>query len=436
MEDTPNYPTVKNFFDSFNVSDFTRSNDGLTSLSEIEVELSSIVAAIKYYISNDDFRGSIPFNIRNDLDSSHIQSLINFINNIISDRGSPPNFPAQKQSRIVNEFRPSHQTLFEVIYKPYLAYLASIEDGKEKESRLKKAMDAYQSQAASINQLFQRVRDESSEFQKTHASLLKKVNANLTASDLGDYFHKLYNGNTLTQEVKRQEKLLKVSKSDSEGIDLKARMAILLFLAFTLSIGIGPKLPELAGNTKEHRIGFIQSLSALTLLVLMSVISTLYVYRKTITRAVSLYRLRSSSYQSSANAWVFAAIIFSLVAALIGVVVIKMEAADGQSITWEEIALRAGILLAPAYLARISMANYRANRHQAVLYRHRATVFNNLVGLENTINTNENSPEMKKLYSDVTAFMFAMNDTGFLNKDQGAGSNDDMFDAFRGMLRG
>jgi hypothetical protein len=142
---------------------------------------------------------------------------------------------------------------------------------------------------------------------------------------------------------------------------------------------------------------------------------------------ISKYKLNSTSYQFSANKWALATILFSASAAMIGFIVIRLETSGGGEITWQEIVLRAGVLLAPAYLARISMANYRANRHQAVLYRHRATVFSNMVGLENTINRDSNSAEMKKLYSEVTAFMFAMGDTGFLNKDQGAGNNDDMF---------
>lgn len=422
MEDTSNYPNIQNYFSAFDIEDFLKRNDPTLNLSEISTEFTSIVGAIKYYIENTDFRGTIPFNLRNDIDSSYIQNLTGFINNVISDRTTPSTFVAQKPSRITSEFRPYHQNLYEYLYKPYVAYRASIEDVTTRNARFKEVVDIYQAEKTALTTELAGLKDQTNEFKRDYADLIKRVSSDITTADLGDYFHRLYNGKTIAEEARSHEDLKEQSlkKAPLRHKTLLLTTAIVSYVLFQNRHSLYTAYQYIV----NHLVGFCVG-SALVLLIACLTIGL--VNRSYIGLLIAKYKLNSSSYQFSANKWAIATILFSASAAIIGFIVIRLETSGGGEITWQEIVLRAGVLLAPAYLARISMANYRANRHQAVLYRHRATVFSNMVGLENTINRDSNSAEMKKLYSEVTAFMFAMGDTGFLNKDQGAGNNDDMF---------
>jgi hypothetical protein len=207
MEDSSNYSNIQNFFSSFDIEDFLKRNDPTLNLSEISLEFSSIVGAIKYYIENTDFRGTIPFNLRNDIDASYIQNLTGFINNVISDRTVPSTFVAQKTSRITSEFRPYHQNLYEYLYKPYVAYRASIEDVTTRNARFKEVVDVYQVEKTALTTQLSELKDQTNEFKRDYADLIKRVSSDITTADLGDYFHRLYNGKTIAEETRSHEDL-------------------------------------------------------------------------------------------------------------------------------------------------------------------------------------------------------------------------------------
>ena len=90
-------------------------------------------------------------------------------------------------------------------------------------------------------------------------------------------------------------------------------------------------------------------------------------------------------------------------------------------------------LLAPAYLIRFCVQNYRANKHLATMNSQKALAARSLLAYTSNLSTSDESLKLSNygvigdIQKSVAAIIFDPGETGFITTKEGAGATDSFF---------
>lgn len=468
MQESPNFNTYLSRFQNADKATVLDLREIISGADRRFLE--SVYERLELYFSHEDFRSQLSIQTRTSIEDAHITNILSYLENIASWQrdGSTPIVGANLQSQIQN-ITGQVTSFDQQIAGYYFTYLSNSEPLGERIQTIKSLTDAAEQESQGLHDVIENVKSQVNDRKQTFDSALVdlegKASESLNAQkenggeilsniemiltkaklligsasghQLGDYYQKLANGRTIAENdsyIKnrgtRLDDLLKNFKS-AQWISYISIASVISFVLIMYIID-NPVTLDRGGTILSLICGF-------GLVIFM----TVYVGVKSLALFNARYK---GGHDRAAVLWMIGAIISTLATAVYASILIRELSVNGD-ITWEEIIPKIIVLLAPAYLVRLCIQNYRANAHLSVQYKHRATImsiaenYSNSTATDATQSANADlvaaSHKAKMtILTDAAKIMFAQSESGYITQKEGAGNNGgDMIDSLSNNLR-
>lgn len=458
MQESPSYSSYLSRFQNLNLPGIL---DGREIISGSDRRfLESVYARLKLYFQDEDFRSQISLQKRQFVEDNYITNIFSYLETIFSwqQDGATQINGANLQSQ-VNNIAEQTVALDTQISGYYYTYFSNDEPLGKRVQEISALIAAAENERDNLKNVVENVKDQvngkKDEFDKEVAKISsdasesleskKKAadktlasistildNAKLLAGiagghKLANYYQKLSNGRTTDEND---------NYTESQGKKLRERLDKLEFKKIAAYFGIAALATyPLTIYILTHEIKFDLWSSVFILIILGSVIlfGITYAFIQFLQAFNNYYR---GGHARSSAIWMIGAIAATIVTAVYSSVLVHDLSANGK-ITWEEIIPKIIVLLAPAYLVRLCIQNYRANAHLQVQYMHRATIvsiaetYSDATALKDPRDQDNDSMraiaiEAKmQILTEAARVMFAQSESGFITQKEGAGNNGD-----------
>lgn len=423
--------------------------------------LESLYSRLDTYFNNSDFRSQIPFDIRTNVEDGYLSSTLSYLETIASWQrdGRTPINGSNIESQIsmlgsniqgfdqmigMYYYTFNNNERYEVLNRANEHVEALMSNVANKENELSFTISNTLEQARSKSKEYEDKIKELTEYFESNVStdisksknslseiesIAKEaglISSGIAGNALADNYHRLANGRTIKEQSEFQAEKKERSGRLINKIGLESAMKfsfvsfVSLYLTFILITESKIQLNNWTGGALYSG------------LAVLSVILIVYIF-------ISLAKVFNNNFKGgherTAYLWMIGAIASTLfTAGYSGLLVLQMSA--NGSITWEEIIPKVIALLAPAYLVRLCIQNYRANSHLAVQYMHRATVMSIAEVYSKATNldsSEKGNPDLDKasvearmgILTEAAKIMFAQSESGYITQKEGAGSNGD-----------
>ena len=468
MQETPNFTNYQARYNS--VDRYTVLDSREVIANHDRKFLESLYVRLDLYFGNSDFRYQIPIDARVNLEDGYLTSVLSYLENIANWQrdGSTPvngsNLTSQIQS--INSILPTVDQILSGYYYTYFSNdeplgkkvqsIQSLAANAEQEVQSlhdvvenikNQANDRKQAYDASLSDLESRASVELEDSKSNANQVLNNINQVLTKAQLllgrasghqlGDYYHKLANGRTSQQQAKFNAEKGKKFEGFINALSLKKFiLAAIILVPIAYSVVMFVIYNPIQINAW---LG--------VLLIIVGSAATLAALFYLVVRSIVLFGSRfPGGHERTSVLWMIGAIVSTIFTAIYSGLLIRDLATSGP-ITWEEIIPKVIVLLAPAYLVRLCVQNYRANAHLMVQYMHRATIMNIAESYSQATAPDankSNEPDLVKIshearmmiLTDAAKIMFAQSESGYITQKEGAGGNgDNMIDSLQRGLK-
>lgn len=465
MQESPNFTSYLNRLQS---ADRATVLDGRENISGADRRfLESVYERFELYFSDIDFRSQIPLQTRQYVEDNVITNILSYLETIASWQRdgvttvTGVNLTGQIQN-ITNQIAPFDNQ----IAGYYFTYLFNTEPLGKRIQEISSFKLAAEQESQSLSSVIDNVKEQvnsrkgdfdnalsditvdatdalgdqkkkGNEILESIENLLTKAKLLIGASaglKLGNYYQKLANGRTIAENDKYIDvrgKSLNEFLAKFSPKRWAAYIAGASLIAYSLAMYV---------INNPIKLGLWESVFILVLGIGMAVFGLLYLTIK----ALHVFNLRyKGGHARGAALWMMGAIISTVFTAIYSSLLVHDLSANGK-ITWEEIIPKIIVLLAPAYLVRLCIQNYRANAHLEVQYMHRATIVNIAESYSDATTLDDPSErsndELVKIslearmtiLTEAAKIMFAQSESGYITQKEGAGNNgDNPMDTFR-----
>ena len=400
MQDTPNFISYKNQFSQYTLSDLIDSRERVQDPTRSFIE--ETYQKIEDYFTDNDYRVTLGFNRKNAIEGQ--------IANILSQFEQLRNWQVTGEQIVganiqnlesnISAYRDEFDVRFTVPYQLYLLQQGHSVDNV-------------------INEIVT-LRDEAKRSEQSTRTSLAKAGLIIgegSVTKLSNFYQQLANGRN---SVKQQEWLDKPHKNipvKKISIIAAASSVVLYLLIFWLiSIFRNIQLEV------EVVVNVIISIGLPALVILIVLMMSW------------LNRHYPGGYARTAVLWMFGTILSTAVTAIYAAILVG-ELGGGSG--WEQIIPKIIGLLAPAYLIRFCVQNYKANMHLSVQNTHRATLAQVTKGFSGLIESTNKAFEQDVLNGQTQVVhaaaqvMFTQSESGYITTKEGAGSGDNPLDGLK-----
>ena len=396
MQETPEFPQYQSRFQAFNEDALINNQPAITDTQHIAT-IRRAFEVIGQYFSDVAFRETLTIARKRNIESQ-INAVLSQFDQIVSLRANGQ-MPGNLEGSI-NNIQANMDEIDLRFTTPYETYLLS---NKRSAAKTAAALDAAEVKAS-------RAADKL-EAKLAEVDLLVGQGTDI---EFANFFQRLANGMT----VAKNEELMAKPKMSSK--ELAKRYAI-FGAVFALVLGLGAN-EIMTLWQDDHDLRAYLRIAAFLSIPAIAVTAWLHSW---------LNETRPGGYERAAAIWVVAATLTVLGTGIYAAAVI---AGLGPDPGWNELVPKIVSLLAPAYMLRLCVRNFRANQHLAVANTHRAVVSRAVSGFAGRLESAEPS-----LLSDANRFkgdmflkaaglIFDPGESGFISRSEGAGTSDNFFD--------
>lgn len=411
MQDTSSFEAYRNQFNQLNLNNLLDQRESVREPYRTFIE--DTFGKLTDYFTDEEFRKTLSITRKNNIEGQ-INNIIGQFNNLQSwQNDGSISISGNIDSTYINvsSYVDDLDTRFTVPRQLYKIQVAGNIDAI--------VQDVSNKAEEAINQANQSAEIAANAATSTRSTLAatEELVGTFGSQKLANYYQNLANGRT----VNAQQDYITLPKNP---IPLKwfYRLYIpSILVLFFVVLGLLQFLKVLNPN-------FEQIITVVISIGLPTVILALFVAIN------ALNRHYPGGYARSSVLWMIGAIIATLgTAVYASILVFQM----GSSAGWAEIIPKIVGLLAPAYLIRFCVQNYKANRHLEVNNTHRATVakiirpYTKLINEENPNFEQDRIKSRNNLFEAAAIILFSQSETGYLTTKEGAGGSDDMLDGFR-----
>lgn len=385
MQDTPQFETIKARFNGYSKEQIIGSPPNSISGNDVEI-FNQIFNNYPLYFSDNAFRQKLTLQGKQVLESQISASCDQF-DQIIQTRAAGT-LPQQLPTFISNL-----SSYFEEFRSRFInPKRLDILEGGADTSRVIAELDANLKDAENTKKQIEEV------LQVSQALALNKG-----ATELANYFHKLYDGKEI--EIEEAPKKKKVP------FRLNAKD---ILLAVLLCFFIALILPELS-----NLISSMSSKDHLRLVIGISTLLTLVVAYMIYRFALIFNSKYVGGYKRASVLWANGVVIALIITAVYTYITIKSLKLNPNDINVAEALIKAVLLLAPIYFIRFCVRNFNANKHLGATNLHRATSIRIFESFIQSINSDN-----KEVYSQMAKIVFELDETGFITRREGAGGSE------------
>lgn len=434
MEESSRFNEVLQGWGSFDVTKVLARDDADRNLTPLEQLLVPVAEAAHEYVSDSSFRSSIPKPKREEIDP-YLLDLVALGAEIVASRNdAPAQFDANKPAYIVRA-NESVSHLQEPLVHQWTTYLAKTRPDEFLRS-LQERLESAEVLVANIrgmNELANQELEEAKGAKEDAQNEAKKAAeaAGLRAhTEMRKYFTQLVQPDEKPLAKPKPRKELQIPipvwgssyKKQSVSWKLVALFRAIVGTALLVIVLYGA-LDLYLGNSRVRQIRWLGAGAMALLLTALS-------YRQISTQnsgMVSMIRrcrYYFGGYAGAAKLWLAGTLVAVAVTFVSSIILFNgLRHVNITDLTFETIAVRSVILLAPAYLIRFCVRNYNAAKHLVVLNTHRAQIAGILDAY--TAQVSGKDGELKKDILVVAAqLLFDPGESGYLTRRDGAGAMD------------
>ncbi len=392
MQDTPQFQAIQQRFSAYSESTLL-GVEGQQQLPEHGATLvKRIFETVQLYLNDTSYRQTLPLQTKQNIEGQ-IENINNQFDQISAAR-TQGNLPQQSEG-FINNLGSYYEELRVRFIVPYGLFTI---EGKTNTARIVSDLQKTKEEADTIQKEIQKTLEVSQEFV-----------ARKGATEQANFFHRLHNGKEMpSPETKKIDKKTEYWKPTSQNVI--GFLALLVFAAMAAP-SIWFYIDTLS---KKVIFQYLLFFVAVTLSV-----ATYLVYCYTI----RLKKLYPAGFERAAQFW-FLGVLGSLVfVSVYSALVIRSLQITQDSLSIQEAVVKAVVLLAPVYLIRFCVRNYNANKHLSSTNLQRA----NSISVAELFTRGINS-ENKEAYIKLIELIFTQDETGYITKREGAGSNDTSID--------
>lgn len=399
MQETPEFPNLQTRFNEFSLDNILNSHPTISDANH-RLVLEKAFETLALYFNENEYRSTLTTQRKRNIEGQVSNILAQF--DQIRDQKNNDTIQANIES-VTNNIQSYLDELDLRFSTPFKTYL--LEDRKD---------------TSTIITSLQSAQNEAERARKNIQDTLSKANLLVgggSENKIANYFQRLSTGQT----VEDYDKSLARPKPATSIIAKACGIVGLLFF-LTLFFG-ADELSQLL-NTNVSPAILILRIVAVTILMLSPIVFLIIFW---------LNKNRPGGYKRAAIMWALGAVM-AVVGTGIYASVLLLELDNDPG--WEQIVPKLVALLAPAYLVRLCVRNYRANEHLATLNAHRATVARVIDTYVKPMERSQESllavslDQQSAIYLKAAELIFDPGETGFLSRSEGAGATDNYFDGF------
>lgn len=387
MQETPDFPRIQQRFNGYTEQDILGQANQQPIIEPEASLINRVFETVRLYLNDQTFRKSLPLQAQQNIEGQ-INAICDQFDQIRSYR-SQSALPQNLNGIISN----LSSYLEEIRMRWLVPYKMSVIEGNADTG---KAVDSLQKTLKEA----ERIKESISSVLKLSEELVSLRGA----SDLANFYHRLYNGSDFTEEPVKKKAQKKLYKPKND----------VLLLTILSSIFVGmvshPFWNILKGLSKQT---IASTLIAAGTLLLLTLFYLTY-------RFVGWFnRKYTDGYERAAQIWVLALIGSLLLTAFYSFFTIWSLHLNQNNVNVGEAIIKAILLLAPLYLVRFCARNFNASKHLSISTRHRAVsirVFESFIKPLNADN--------KETYVEMVKLIFRADQTGYVTEKDGAGSID------------
>lgn len=395
MPDTPNFIPYRTRFEQLDLATVLDTSPPIDE--PYRTILSDAHAKVQRYFVEDQFRQSLTTSRRNNIESQ-INAVLDQLNQIAQYRSQ--GVLPQNIEGITNNIQAYLDEIDMRFTQPLITY--QLQGNEDLAATIGEARDA--SRKISV------LKSEAESTLET-AKLLVGMGA---GTKLADFYQRLATGRTVDEEdkyhtAKPQTNLKKILWILSAAVLLGLFSADDIYEGF-VSVKDGGAIPLI-------RLGIV----GVGLLSLLSA----FILKK-------INQSKPGGHERAAAGWALGGVVAVVITAIYAAFLVRELGSDPG---WEQIIPKLVGLLAPAYLVRFCIHNYRVNMHLAVVNVHRATVSRVARGFADQIATQHDTLRREELQAQgaviekAAEVVFAPAETGYITTKEGAGNaSDSIFD--------
>lgn len=460
MQDTPNFESQRQRFSNLSRHSILDFREQIIGADRTYLE--SVLHRLELYFNDSGFRSTVPLMLRQSVEPN-FENVLSYLQTISSwqQDGATPINGGNLQSQVQN-ISGQMQIIDQQLGGSYFSYFSSqvplndfLQQVQAKSSELESSFqnakneieqksievtsrrDNFEVNANNLQTTMQGAVDSKQKKLENIDKEIEKllVDAKLlvgigSGNKLADYYQRLANGRGTkenAEHLNRQRSTFDwlTKKVFSYIAAITVAVALLIYIIF-MYINFHPVKIDIWGTA-----ALVGAAATIVLIFLVAVSK----------EAIKLFNNYFPGGHTRTSAlWAIGAISTTIFIAVYSAFIVHEMKLDG-TLNWEFFVPKVIILLAPAYLVRLCVQNYRANAHLAVQYTHRATIMSLAQNYSDTTEkVFENDPEQKlaqittqakmDILIEAAKVMFAQSESGFITQKEGAGSGgDNMIDS-------
>lgn len=398
MQETPNFQNYKNQFLQYTVESLV---DNPTINEPYRTVIIDAHTKLDQYFTEDQFRSTLSSIRRNNIEAQ-INNILQQFSQLISFKSNPVQLQANLEG-ISNNIQSYIDDVDQRFSYPYQMYQL------QNTENISEILKDVKSKQAAIEAKTKQATDT--------LEAANLVVGGGSSKDIADHFQMLANG--------REAEMVRTMKSEKiKGRVWYLRAARYVFIAIGLALLLRPEVfIWLAHLVMKYPVNSIL-MAAGSLLLLIATSSN---------RAVVAFSNRyRGGYERSAILWLFGAIV-SVIFTAIFAFILMWEMGDVKD--WSAVIPKIIGLLAPAYMVRFCVQNYRSNMHLMVINSHKAIIARDVLAFMGFVPDSLQALQRESLLakSDIlckaSSVLFTPGETGYITTKEGAGNgNDTVFD--------
>jgi hypothetical protein len=397
MQDTPTFPTLQTRFNSY-------TREGILGVgtnqpiqgNEAEV-INRVFDEIPVYFADTSFRQKLT-TVAKETIEAQISNVCDQLDNITNHRAQN-SLPANLQSfaRSISTYLEEFRVRFTVPRR-----LDALE-GNSNVIEALRTIDTTKEQAtSSLNEI------------ESVLNLSRALVGFKGDTELADYFHTLYDGQTFgaaeQQRTKVEEEKVKEIPRWLPELT-KGELGLLGLGAAVLLSVYGQSLWHYLTNNDIAKLIIFGSIAFLAILVFSLLIFIRWFNKKFV-----------GGYHRTSMLWGIGVVISLIAVGIYSYFAVKALKIDANNLNLGEALIKAVVLVAPLYLVRFCTKNFNANRHLAATNLQRAVSIRVFRPFIEELK-GETAEAQREVYKAITEIIFKQDETGFISRNEGAGSS-------------
>ena len=457
MQEAPNFNTYLSRFRNVDRNTVLDSREVISGSDRKFLE--SLYDRLDLYFDDQSFRSQLTIEMRTTIEDSYLTTILSYLENLASwQRDGSTVINGANLTGQIQSINSILTAVDQQLSGYYFTYLSATEPLGKKVQTIQSLVSGAEQESQTLHDIVENIKTQVNDRKQSYDTVLSDLQTDASVvleqqkakgedvlastekvltqaklligrasgHQLGDYYHKLANGRTSGEQdqyTKNKGKGFEKFLSTISSKKIIIGAAVLLPLSYSV-------LMFLAYNPIQLNIW------TSTLLIVFAVAFLVTALTFVVLKSIKHFSVRfKGGHERTSVLWMAGAILSTIATAVYSGILIRDLTVSGP-ITWEEIIPKIIVLLAPAYLVRLCVQNYRANAHLAVQYMHRATIMNiaesysAATSVDASQSTNSELVKISHearmmILTDAAKIMFAQSESGYITQKEGAGGNGD-----------